>query len=152
VVTAALALFVFQVVLSATPREEPVPVEPSDGLPPAADGTTLSGAVAIALLAAVAALVLAPATALANNCSGWGDCPVTANALAGAGAGAAAVVALGAALAAARAGEESRRRKARRGRKPPSAGEGGATQPPAGLAQRVRDRALRNYDPRISGR
>lgn len=152
VVTAALALFVFQVVLSATPREEPVPVEPSEGLPPAADGTTLSGAVAIALLAAVAAVVLAPATALANNCSGWGDCPVTADALAGAGSGAAAVVALGAALAAARAGEESRRRKARRGRKPPSAGEGGATQPPAGLAQRVRDRALRNYDPRISGR
>jgi hypothetical protein len=136
VLTAALGLAIFQVLLGATAP----PVSADDELTRAPSGAAT--AVVAGLLLAGAALFALPAVASANNCSSWGDCPATMEAVAAAGAGAAALVAVGAAATAMRL-DNDRRRRLRRRRPRPRGPVGGGSG--GDLLQRLRQRALGNY-------
>jgi hypothetical protein len=153
VLTAAIGLAIFQVLLGATapPAAEPEPVqapelEETDPGSPVATGARM--AVLAAAMLAIAALFALPGSVAADNCSSWGDCPATMEAVAAAGAGAAAVAALGAGLAAMRLDQQSKRdRRRRRRRKGSAADESASPAGRQGLIDRLRRRALRNYGP-----
>ena len=119
VVTAAIGLMLFRVLLGVTePPEadeedeaEDEEEEPTDGRGSAPfAGCQCRRRCPRGRVGRHALHVLLAAPVSANNCSGWGDCPVTMEAVAAAGAGSAAVVAVSAALFAARAAEVSQRR------------------------------------------
>jgi hypothetical protein len=146
VITTAVGLALFRVLLGAA---EPPEREPEHE---ASEGSHAAPGVALGVIAALVvggfALFAGPPPVAANNCSGWGDCPVTMEAVAAAGAGSAAVVALSAALAAARAEEpreKQKRSRRRRRRRRLGAGTPGEPLVAANLVQRLRERALRNY-------
>lgn len=138
VLTVAIGLAIFGVLLGATAPASPA--REDEALPrPSAAGT----AVLVGLLLAGAALFASPGVVSANNCSSWGDCPATMEAVAAAGAGAAAIIAVGAAMTAMRLDQHNRRTKTRRRRPKPPGGPAGG--PSAGLLERLRGRALLNY-------
>ena len=154
VLTAAIGLAIFQVLLGATAppaTEAEAAVEPeSEETDPGSPIATGAGMAALAaMLLAIGALFAMPAAVAADNCSSWGDCPATMEAVAAAGAGAAAVAALGAGLAAMRLDQQSKRdgrRRRRRGRRGP-ASEATTTGGSVSWIERLRKRALRNYGP-----
>lgn len=143
VITTALGLALFRVLLGVVDQPE---AEPESG-----ESASPAPGIAAGVIAALAlgglALFAVPPPVSANNCSGWGDCPVTMEAVAAAGAGSAAVVAVTAALAAARAEEPRERDKRRRRRRRRRLGGGAQGEPvaPGNVIQRLRERALRNY-------
>lgn len=146
VVTTAVGLALFRVLLGAV---EPPPAEPAEPAEPGEPQRAAPG-IAAGVLAALAigglALFALPPPVSANNCSGWGDCPVTMEAVAAAGAGSAAIVALSAALAASRAAEPREKEKRNRRRRRKLAGTAPREPLIAGnLVERLRERALRNY-------
>ena len=155
VLTAAIGLAIFQVLLGATAppgtEAEEAAVEPETGeADPGSPVATGAGMAALAaMLLAIGALFAMPAAVAADNCSSWGDCPATMEAVAAAGAGAAAVAALGAGLAAMRLDQQSKRdgrRRRRRGRRGP-ASDATTTGGSVSWIERLRQRALRNYGP-----
>jgi hypothetical protein len=140
VITAAVGLALFRIVLGSV---EPPAAEEEPAQRPAAG---MASIVLLALLVGGALLFMAPPPVSANNCSGWGDCPVTMEAVAAAGAGSAAVVAVTAALAAARAEEPRQKRRRRRRRRRRGPAEPALT---GSLLERLRKRALANYYGRL---
>jgi len=153
VVTTGLGLALFRVLLGVVepPTDD---IDADEQEPKHRRAAGVAAGVITALALGGLAMFVAPPPVTANNCSGWGDCPVTMEAVAAAGAGSAAVVALTAALAASRA-EEPRekerrnRRRRRRLRKPIEGttvdGTGGERLTPANAVQKLRERAMRNY-------
>jgi hypothetical protein len=144
VITTAFGLALFRVLLGVT--EPPEPEQERDQASHAAPGVAVG--VIAALVVGGFALFAAPPPVAANNCSGWGDCPVTMEAVAAAGAGSAAVVAVTAALAAARAEEpREKQKRGRRRRRRRRLGVGAPGEPLAAgnVIDRLRERALRNY-------
>lgn len=152
VITAAIGLAIFQVLLGATPppAAEAESAAESEETDPGASVATGAGMAALAAaVLAIGALFALPGAVAADNCSSWGDCPATMEAVAAAGAGAAAVAALGAGLAAMRLDQQSKRdrpRRRRKGRSGPQ-GEPAPQTGSASLLDRLRRRALRNYGP-----
>jgi hypothetical protein len=144
VVTTAVGLALFRVLLGV--------IEPPDPDQEDTERQRVAPGVAVGVIAALVvggfALFAAPPPVAANNCSGWGDCPVTMEAVAAAGAGSAAVVAVTAALAAMRAEEpreKQKRNRRRRRRRRLGVGAPGEPVAPGNVIERLRQRALRNY-------
>ena len=128
IITVAIGLIVFQILLSDMPAEDEDEDEDEDETASDEPGVSVGGAVGAALLffAVGAMLQLAfPAAALADNCSGLFDCNSVTTAAAAAAAGAA-----GAAAAAAANRKPPKPKKRRKKKKPQQEDEKAPTPPP----------------------
>jgi hypothetical protein len=163
VLTAAIGLAIFQVLLGATAPASAEPEAATDSVSeetdpgaPVATGAgmaALAAALLSATVLAIGALFALPTPVAADNCSSWGDCPATMEAVAAAGAGAAAVAALGAGLAAMRLDQQSKqdRKRRRRRRRGPGPHEPAPQAGSSSLLDRLRERAMRNYGAPAAG-